>query len=153
MSRSETKFATFPQIERPGPKHQPRKTQNVLAPATRKASLRTLAFKSTTPANVVGTFKFFQRSKAVRLPSEMQFKLPKNAPRRPGCNDFRPCRLFNDFDFGTALSRHWPVQILRTSSQRQKARRTCQVLVWSGRRFWRHLGQPILRLHTTLLRG
>ena len=124
------KVATLPRILR---RRLQTSTSEILAPATRKASFRSL-FESTTPANVFATFTnscachvFCNLSKSLRLPRETQFEGQKTS-RAPGALTILTSKsfwragvvqilptstsksalapsVFNDFDFRIVLAR------------------------------------------------
>ena len=86
----------------------------ILAPATRNASFRSL-FKSTTPANVFATLTnscachaFWNVSKSLRLPREKHFE-PQKVVRAPGVLTILTSKSF---------SRAGVVQILATSTSK-----------------------------------
>ena len=86
----------------------------ILAPATRKASFRSL-FKSTTPANVFATLTnscachvFCNASKSLRLPRETHFEPQKTS---------RDCQFLTILT-SKSLSRAGVVQILRSSTSK-----------------------------------
>ena len=113
------KFAILPRILHR--KLQTSTSHEILAPATRNASFRSL-FKSTTPANVFATLTnscachvFCNVSKSLRLPREKHFEPPKTSRDR----QFLTILTFK------SLSRAGVVQILRRSTSKSAPNPRC----------------------------